>query len=147
MVKLSIFHCLIFMNSYSDDWGAIATVVKQLSGYECQRCRLKCLPPVCSYRHLPKHIRFKLVAQVHHIDWDPSNNDPNNLICLCTACHLKSYRHSIRPIAGQLSFKLKLLKQKNKMIQYSQNFQLSLEDLIDLLPKRINNCQLELDFD
>jgi len=30
----------------------------------------------------------KVVLTVHHIDFDPSNNDESNLLALCARCHL-----------------------------------------------------------
>jgi 5-methylcytosine-specific restriction endonuclease McrA len=134
------------MNTYPDNWGATAATIKQAAGYRCQRCGLKCLPPGNSYRHLPKSIRAKLAAQVHHIDWNPANNNRSNLICLCPGCHLRSHRHAIRPIEGQLALKLELPKQKKRSIRYSPNFQLTLADLIDRLPKLKIDYQLKLDF-
>ena len=32
-------------------------------------------------------------VDVHHKDGDYTNNNPNNLICLCKSCHLKEHRH------------------------------------------------------
>jgi len=40
----------------------------------------------------------KTDPQLHHIDEEPSNNDPQNLIPLCTDCHLiKIHKKSIYP--------------------------------------------------
>jgi 5-methylcytosine-specific restriction endonuclease McrA len=36
--------------------------------------------------------------QVHHIDEDPSNNDPMNLIPLCPNCHLIDQHNPTVPI-------------------------------------------------
>ena len=33
-----------------------------------------------------------LAIDVHHIDEDPSNNDPSNLIALCPTCHNAFHR-------------------------------------------------------
>ena len=92
---------------YPKNWNEIADRIKQQSGYCCQRCRMQCLPPGNSYRHLPRKIRSKYTAQVHHRDLQPSNNNINNLVTLCTGCHLY-YHHgqkgNITP--GQLSLSL-----------------------------------------
>lgn len=49
--------------------------------YECPDCG----------RSLPRAGEF----DVHHIDEDPTNNDPENLIALCRRCHV--WRHHNGP--------------------------------------------------
>ncbi|MCA9923886.1 MAG: HNH endonuclease [Anaerolineales bacterium] len=46
--------------------------------------------------------------QLHHIDGDPSNNDPMNLIPLCPNCHLSDQHNPTRSIEPE---KLVLLRQ------------------------------------
>ena len=68
---------------------------------------MQCLPPGNSYRHLPRRVRSKYTAQVHHRDRQPFNNNPNNLVTLCTGCHLyyhQGKKGNITP--GQLSLSL-----------------------------------------
>src|SRR5262249_54052945 len=45
--------------------------------------------------------------QVHHIDENPANNDPSNLIPLCPNCHLTDQHDPTRPIP---SAKLQLFR-------------------------------------
>ena len=133
---------------YPTNWTESATAVKRSSGYHCNRCNLKCLPPTDSYRHLNLSLRRRLSAQVHHIDGNPSHNDRSNLVCLCSGCHLRMHRHRPQPTPGQLSFKLKLPKVKVRRVrQNRRNVQLTLTDLIDRLPHLplSSHQQLELD--
>ncbi len=46
--------------------------------------------------------------QLHHIDEDPSNNKPENLIPLCPNCHLTDQHDPTRPIDAE---KLQLFRQ------------------------------------
>ena len=133
---------------YPDNWSDIAATVKQAAGYRCNRCGLKCLPPHNSYRHLDLSLRRKLSAQVHHLDGNPAQNDTSNLVCLCSGCHLRMHRHRPQPTPGQLSLKLKLPKVR-RVRHNRQNWQLTLADLIDRLPRLSVELhqQLELDLD
>jgi hypothetical protein len=133
---------------YPENWLEIAATVKQAAGYRCNRCDLKCLPPHNSYRHLDLSLRRKLSAQVHHLDGNPAQNDKSNLVCLCSGCHLRMHRHRPQPTPGQLSLKLKLPKVR-KARKQKQNWQLTLADLIDRLPRLSVELhqQLELDLD
>jgi 5-methylcytosine-specific restriction endonuclease McrA len=132
------------MSSYPDNWTEIATDIKRSAGYHCDRCGLTCLPPTGSYRHLDLSLRRRLSAQVHHIDGDPSHNERTNLVCLCAGCHLRVHRHNPRPTPGQLSLKLKLPKVRRSRQKY-RDLQLTLNDLIDRLPKIESHEQLELE--
>src|SRR6266852_5884563 len=52
--------------------------------------------------------------QIHHIDENPSNNDPMNLIPLCPNCHLTDQHNPTQPIDPA---KLSLFRQyKDPMI-------------------------------
>jgi hypothetical protein len=131
---------------YPDNWTEIAAAIKQAAGYRCNRCGLKCLPPHNSYRHLDLSLRRKLSAQVHHLDGNPARNDTSNLICLCSGCHLRMHRHRPQPTPGQLSLKLKLPKIR-KSRQHKQNWQLTLTDLIDRLPRLSVELHQQLELD
>ena len=50
--------------------------------------------------------------QIHHIDGNPLNNNPNNLIALCGTCHVRATREEISK--GQLRRRLGIKKQKSK---------------------------------
>lgn len=54
--------------------------------------------------------RRKSFLVIHHIDWDPSNNDPRNLIVLCRSCHGKvRASESCLPNAPRSSYPRKAL--------------------------------------
>lgn len=92
---------------YSQDWKHIANKIKQQSGYCCQKCQLQCLAPGQSYQHLSRKIRSRYTIQVHHRDRQPANNQPENLIAVCSGCHLfyhQGRQGNITP--GQLSLDL-----------------------------------------
>lgn len=46
--------------------------------------------PLC--RHCLRDGRTVLAREVDHVDNDPSNNDPANLVGLCTPCHSRKTR-------------------------------------------------------
>ncbi len=137
---------MVLILGYPDNWTEIAATVKQSAGYRCNRCGLKCLPPNNSYRHLDLSLRRKLSAQVHHLDGNPARNDTSNLICLCSGCHLRMHRHRPQPTPGQLSLKLKLPKIRRSR-QHKQNWQLTLADLIDRLPRLSVDLHQQLELD
>jgi len=59
---------------YPDDWPDIAKRVKDKADWRCSEC---------GARH-----RRGYILTVHHIDGDPGNNSPENLVALCQRCHL-----------------------------------------------------------
>ena len=66
--------------SYPKDWKKISrsTIIKR--GLVCQLCRL-------SYPQIP-------LLTVHHKDFNPSNNDPSNLVVCCPRCHFNIQLHN-----------------------------------------------------
>lgn len=66
---------------YPDDWNeTLRNSVRQRDGYTCQECGI----------HQDElGGRFKKL-DVHHIDYNKDNLDPNNLITLCKSCHSKT---------------------------------------------------------
>jgi hypothetical protein len=114
--------------SYPENWNQIATEIKQRSGYCCQRCGIQCLTPGNSYRHLPRRIRSKYTAQVHHRDRQPFNNNPDNLVALCTGCHLhyhQGQKGNITP--GQLSLPLQIEPQYSTPPVFRQQLGLAID--------------------
>lgn len=47
------------------------------------KCRL------CGYKDMSRlgRNRKRIALQVHHVDFNKSNNEPSNLMALCPACH------------------------------------------------------------
>lgn len=63
----------ISFEPYSVDWTkTLKKSIRQRDKYTCQLCGKE--PAIC----------------VHHIDYDKKNNNPNNLITLCSSCHSKT---------------------------------------------------------
>ena len=71
---------------YPADWDKIARQVKEEADWICQTCGQQC------YRPGEKVAATRFVLTVHPRDHDPRNNDPDNLVALCTPCHLKEER-------------------------------------------------------
>lgn len=90
---------------YSPDWTAIATTKKQSVNWVCQRCGVQCLRPG-EGKGLPRSERYRLRMSVHHCDYDPGNNAPENLRALCSTCHLHYHRRQRGNVTpGQLCLK------------------------------------------
>jgi hypothetical protein len=57
-----------------------------------------------SYGNLPRH----------HVDWNPSNNDPDNLVGLCKGCHFIIHE------SGYVS-KEEMLELRKKILSYGNS--------------------------
>lgn len=91
------------------NWQEISNNIKAKANYKCDHCGAD-----------PKKNR-KIILTVHHKDGDQTNNNDDNLICLCATCHLGTHRtlYEIKKIeqqkrAGQMELfmlcnKIKLL--------------------------------------
>jgi len=64
---------------YPLDWPEISLREKVRAGWMCEQCGADCWQPVSQQNRLT----------VHHIDHNPANCDPANLIALCAVCHLR----------------------------------------------------------
>ena len=71
---------------YPADWKAIAEAKKEAVGWICEDCGKQCRKPEEPF---DTHSR---TLTVHHIDEDPGNCSPENLIALCAPCHLRRHR-------------------------------------------------------
>jgi 5-methylcytosine-specific restriction endonuclease McrA len=88
---------------YPNNWEVIALTKKRSVGWRCEECGLKCIDPAFKSDLLLSE-RKRREMSVHHQDYDPSNNFPDNLIALCSACHLaKHQRGRGNNSPGQLS--------------------------------------------
>jgi hypothetical protein len=67
---------------YHDDW------TDNLKKHIRYRDKNKCQNPLCSQKH------YRL--DVHHIDYDKMNCNPNNLITLCVSCHASTNTIELR---------------------------------------------------
>ena len=91
---------------YPDNWKELATSVKALKDWKCQKCGRMCIKPG---QKIPSDWsnsqRRAYTLQVHHWNRNPADNRISNLAALCPACHLFYHtrgRGNISP--GQLSF-------------------------------------------
>lgn len=69
---------------YHEEWTTISRFIRELFNHHCARCGQDCQSIHSGEQQL----------QVHHIDENPSNNAPGNLIPLCARCHLKIEREA-----------------------------------------------------
>ena len=61
---------------YSRDWTkTLKEAIRQRDGYTCRNCGIK-------QDMLPKSL------DVHHVDYDKTNCNPDNLVSLCHSCHM-----------------------------------------------------------
>ena len=91
------------MSRYPKVWKEIALSIKEAAGWRCSKCGLQCIRPGDDVSKLSISERRAKTLQVHHADFTPENNDPSNLIPLCTGCHLSYHwgrRGNVTP--GQL---------------------------------------------
>ncbi len=98
------------MNSrYPDNWKAIALLIKEKANWKCEKCGLQCLKPNDNSKGLTKSERSKLTLTVHHKNYQPEDNSANNLIALCSGCHLSYHAGGKGNVCiGQLSLNLDL---------------------------------------
>jgi len=61
---------------YPINWKQISRWTINARGNKCETCGVK------------NHAGGKILT-THHIDYDPANNNPNNLVVLCQGCHLR----------------------------------------------------------
>ncbi|PSF33917.1 HNH endonuclease [Aphanothece hegewaldii CCALA 016] len=95
------------MSRYPKNWKAIAHQIKEQADWKCFKCGMQCLKPEDDLSQWSKLERRRKTLQVHHWNYDPSDNHPQNLVALCTSCHLMFHcrgQSSISP--GQLKLEL-----------------------------------------
>jgi len=82
---------------YPKNWKEISARVKMRAGNKCELCDAK--------NGQPHPVTgSKVVLTVHHLDFDPRNNEEYNLIALCQRCHNridKRYRVRNRKIKSK----------------------------------------------
>jgi 5-methylcytosine-specific restriction endonuclease McrA len=70
-------------SKYPDDWDDIATAVKVAADWKCEQCGLQCRQPG---EQFDTHKRTLTVAHINHTESDCRDE---NLIALCSGCHLR----------------------------------------------------------
>ncbi|MBD2441357.1 HNH endonuclease [Nostoc sp. FACHB-110] len=89
---------------YPPNWKQIAIALKDACNWRCTRCDRLCLRPEEKAPHLTLSQRKAYTLQVHHWNRDPSDNRLENLVCLCSGCHLYYHRFGRGNVSpGQLS--------------------------------------------
>lgn len=78
---------------YPKDWDVIAFVIKKRANWTCQHCGKKCLEPHQVAEAYKKDVRQWAIytLTVHHLDHNPPNCHPSNLIALCSVCHRQQH--------------------------------------------------------
>ena len=70
-------------SKYPNNWKKIAAQLKKSVGYKCEDCKKNC------YKPGEKVHNHKRVLTVAHINHDTKDSSPENLIALCSVCHLQ----------------------------------------------------------
>ena len=79
------------LRKYPKNWKELSLSVKQKSNYCCSCCGKRCYKPGERPENLTRSEWTGAILQTHHRDFNCSNNSWENLISLCSACHLKMY--------------------------------------------------------
>lgn len=92
------------MSRYPQNWKEIATAVKEKAQWRCAKCGMQCIRPKDEVKNLSKSERMRRTLTVHHQNYQPESNSEDNLIALCTACHLAKHQRGRGNVSvGQLS--------------------------------------------
>jgi len=65
--------------------------MKHYYGKEWQGCSKWIIKTVAHCVACGRSPSKQVILTVHHIDFDPANNDMSNLVCLCARCHLRKH--------------------------------------------------------
>lgn len=78
---------------YPKDWDELARDIKIKANWTCQKCGKKCLQPhqVAEAYKSDRREWAIYTLTVHHIDHNPPNCEPDNLIALCSVCHRRQH--------------------------------------------------------
>ena len=68
---------------YPKNWKEIAHNVKEEADWHCKCCRKKCYEPD------EKPVNAAFILAVHHLDLQPENCNKENLLALCSVCHIR----------------------------------------------------------
>ena len=76
---------------YPNNWRDIARSIKETAGWRCQKCNQQCLRPGEDISQLSRRERTVRTLNVHHANRTPEDNRVENLIAVCTVCHLAAH--------------------------------------------------------
>lgn len=92
---------------YPKNWDQIAFAIKREANWTCQKCGKQCLEAYQEIEEWKRDRRQRAIytLTVHHIDHIRSNCDRQNLVALCSVCHLRqrSQDRKYGTRTGQLS--------------------------------------------
>lgn len=74
---------------YPANWGEIAAAVKEAAGWKCAECGKQCRRPG-EKLDTPGKAGHQFTLTVHHINHQPEDCRPENLVALCAPCHLRA---------------------------------------------------------
>ena len=115
---------------YHPEWETVSRYVRELFDFFCARCDKDCR----------NSKNADSVLQVHHIDENPGNNELENLIPLCSSCHLKIEKEA-RLHAPYNSIQLELFENQSYMQQMKNMRQSALEKYGSL--RKQNKAQID----
>lgn len=93
----------IHRQRYPTNWSDIALAVKESSGWRCSHCGRQCLRPG-EHKKFTRSEWTSATLCVHHANFTPEDNRQENLIALCTPCHLAVHSRCQGNVSpGQLS--------------------------------------------
>ncbi|QLE59695.1 HNH endonuclease (plasmid) [Nostoc sp. TCL26-01] len=78
----------IYRKRYADNWDEISLAIKEASQWQCRHCGQKCLRLGQKPKELSRSEWTVLTLSVHHANFTPEDNRIENLIPLCTPCHI-----------------------------------------------------------
>jgi hypothetical protein len=90
---------------YPKNWEELATDIKQRANWTCQKCKKECRRPGeklgdfilrltegnlrdTDWSEIAEHPQ-RWTLTVAHLDHEPSNSAPQNLLALCAPCHCR----------------------------------------------------------
>lgn len=82
---------------YSADWKRISFLVRKRAGWKCEMCGAEAGLP-------NPRTRSVVLLTVHHINGDPTDNRPMNLLALCQEHHNRldqPFRHPKKTRPGE----------------------------------------------
>ncbi len=115
---------------YHPEWDTVSRYVRELFDFYCAKCDKDCR----------NSKNADSVLQVHHIDENPGNNELENLIPLCAACHLKIEKEA-RLHAPYNDIQMELFENQSYMQQMKNMRQHALEKYGSL--RKENKSQID----
>jgi len=89
---------------YPANWKELSRAIKEAADWQCCRCGQQCIRPGEDASQLSRAERVVKTLNVHHANRIPEDNREENLMPICTVCHLALHtgrRSNVSP--GQLS--------------------------------------------